>query len=58
MSNGNIIKHALNGFEKELTIDHKTYKVDEFCEDTNTVYKFYGCFWHGCLLQIATNPIS
>ena len=48
MSNGDSIKHALNGGEKELTIDNKNYKVDGFCEETNTVYKFYGCFWHGC----------
>ena len=48
MSNGVNIKHALNGGEKKLTIDDKTYKVDGFCEETNTVYEFYGCFWHGC----------
>ena len=42
------IKHALNGGEKKLTIDDKTYKVDGFCKETNTVYEFYGCFWHGC----------
>ena len=48
MSNGFNIKHALNGGEKKLTIGNKTYKVDGFCEETNTVYEFYGCFWHGC----------
>ena len=42
------IQHALNGGEKKLTIDGKTYKVDGFCEETNTVYEFHGCFWHGC----------
>ena len=42
------IQHALNGSEKKLTIGNKTYKVDGFCEETNTVYEFYGCFWHGC----------
>ena len=42
------IQHALNGGEKKLTIDGKTYKVDGFCEETNTVYEFSGCFWHGC----------
>ena len=42
------IQHALNGGEKKLTIDDKTYKVDGFCEETNTVYEFHGCFWHGC----------
>ena len=48
LSNGNNIKHALNGGEKELTIGDKTYKVDGFCKETNTVHEFYGCFWHGC----------
>ena len=42
------IQHALNRGEKELTTCDKTYKVDGFCEETNTVYQFYGCFWHGC----------
>ena len=46
VSNGVNIKHALNGGEKKLTIDDKTYKVDGFCEETNTVYEFYSCFWH------------
>ena len=48
VSNGVNIQHTLNGDEKELTIGNKTYKVDGFCEETNTVYEFYGCFWHGC----------
>ena len=47
MSNGVNIQHALNGGEKKLTIDGKTYKVDSLCEETNTVYEFYGCYWHG-----------
>ena len=42
------IQHPLNGGEKKLTIGDKTFKVDRFCEQTNTVYEFYGCFWHGC----------
>ena len=40
------IQHTLNGSEKKLVIDDKTYKVDGFCEETNTVYEFFGCFWH------------
>ena len=48
VSNGLNIQHALNGGEKKLTINDKTYKIDGFCEETNTVYEFYGCFWHGC----------
>ena len=28
----------------------KTYYVDGFYEETNTVYEFYGCVFHGCPL--------
>ena len=24
------------------------FKVDGFCKETNTIYKFEGCRWHGC----------
>jgi ribosomal protein S20 len=45
MSKDNInIRHALNGGEKHIL----GYKVDGYCEETNTVYQFHGCFWHGC----------
>ena len=42
MSKDKRIQHALNGVEKGLTIDNKTFKVDSFCEETNTVFEFYG----------------
>ena len=42
------IRHALNGGEKVLDIDDKTYKVDGFCEETNTAYEYDSCFYHGC----------
>ena len=58
VSNGVNIKHALNGGEKELTIDDKTYKVDGFCEETNIVYEFYGCFWHECPKCYRSNIIN
>ena len=58
VSNGNSIKHALNGGEKELTIGNKTYKVDRFCEETNTVYGTNSMVVFGMDVQIATNPIS
>ena len=32
----------------ERFISKYSYKVDGFCEETNTVYEFEGCFWHGC----------
>ena len=39
------IQHALDGGEKVI---NNKIKVDGFCESTNTVYEFQGCFWHGC----------
>jgi G:T-mismatch repair DNA endonuclease (very short patch repair protein) len=39
-----IIKSAVNG--GEYRIDGLT--VDGFCVETNTVYEFHGCYWHGC----------
>ena len=48
MSKDKNIQHVLNCGEKKLTIGNKTYQVDGFCEETNTVYEFYGCFWHRC----------
>ncbi len=38
------IRHALNG--GEYSFDNM--RVDGFCKETNTVYEFQGCFWHGC----------
>lgn len=49
VSKNNIhIQHALNGGEKQIIINNQTYKVDGFCEKSNTVYEYYGCFWQGC----------
>ena len=31
-----------------LAIVNKTYEVDGFCKETDTVHEFYGCFWYGC----------
>ena len=58
ISNGNNIKHALNGGEKKLTLNNRTYKVSGFCEKTNTVYEFYGCFWFGCSKCYRPNIIN
>ena len=37
------IQHVRNGGEKR--VGH--YSLDGYCEETNTVYEFQGCFWHG-----------
>ena len=41
------IQHALNDGEYRLDIDNKIYYCDGFCKDTNTIYEFYGDFFHG-----------
>ena len=44
------IRHSLNHSEGEKMIlaDGHRYRVDGFCETTNTVYEYHGCFFHGC----------
>jgi len=44
-NNINII-HAGNG--TEYKIRNSKYKADGYCKDTNTIYSFCGCIWHGC----------
>lgn len=38
------IQYALNDGEKKIG----PYRVDGYCETTNTIYEFYGCLFHGC----------
>jgi G:T-mismatch repair DNA endonuclease (very short patch repair protein) len=39
------IRHFRNtGYEKKIL----QYPVDGFCQDTQTVYQFHGCYFHGC----------
>jgi hypothetical protein len=46
------IMHACNGGEKPIFDVElgKTYYVDGFCKETNTVYEFYACVYHACPL--------
>jgi len=37
------IRHKLNGGEVKIG----QFKVDGLCE--NTIFEYYGCYWHGCL---------
>lgn len=41
---GQIIWHAKKGGEINLG----PYTVDEHDPESNTVYEFYGYYWHGC----------
>ncbi len=40
------IRHALNSGEKSLP--GTRYKLDGFCQETNTAYEYHGCVFHGC----------
>ena len=40
------IQHAGNASEYRLP--GLGFFVDGYCQATNTVYEFHGCFWHGC----------
>jgi len=51
------IQHAGNIGEKKIKINDRIFKFDEFCETSNTVYKFYGDFWHGNLSKYNQNDI-
>ena len=46
-TDGKFIQHAGNIGEKKIKINNKLFKVDGYCENTNTIYEFYGDFWHG-----------
>jgi G:T-mismatch repair DNA endonuclease (very short patch repair protein) len=43
-------------------IGRRRLPVDEFCKETNTVYEFQGCLWHGHRCWItkdkSVNPIN
>lgn len=41
------IQHAMNDGEKEIKINNNKYKFDGYCKDNNTVFEFYGDFFHG-----------
>lgn len=45
---GVAIRHALNHPAGEFKIPQTNYKADGYCAETNTVYLYHGCPWHGC----------
>ena len=54
---GIIIQHAGNIGEKKLKVQDKLFKADGYCESTNTIYEFYGDFWHGNPLIYSADEI-
>lgn len=41
-----IIQHAENSSEHQ--VKNSKYKADGYISETNTIYEYNGCFWHGC----------
>lgn len=41
------IQHNDNVGEKKIKVNNNYIRFDGFCEDTNTVYEFFGDFFHG-----------
>jgi len=52
ISNHIEIQRAFNKGEK--VIGSRQIPVDWFCEETKTIYQFFGCYWHGhqCALNV------
>jgi G:T-mismatch repair DNA endonuclease (very short patch repair protein) len=44
-----IYKGGKHNKEESFRINGKLYRVDGYCKETNTVYEFLGCWYHGCL---------
>jgi len=44
----NTVSHDGNGREVNLA-GVPTVKFDEYCAETNEVFEYLGCFWHGSL---------
>ena len=49
------IRHGKNRGEFKIKIDGKEYKFDGFHEQSNTVYEYHGCFYHGHLPEVCTD---
>ena len=47
-ANPDRIKHVRNGGEQCVTTPTDSYFVDGYDAESNTIYEFNGCFWHGC----------
>ena len=49
-TDGVAIKHVRNGREYRLS-ELPQFSVDGYCEEANTVYEIFRCYFHGCTCQ-------
>ena len=45
---GIYIQHAENGGEYKIKVGKKRISVDGYCKENNTIYSYFGCYWHSC----------
>ena len=50
-SDGRGADHALSQRSRIQAAELPRLSVDGYCPETNTVYEFFGCFWHGHTCQ-------
>jgi len=43
-----IYKGGKHNREETFKINGKLYRADGYCSNTNTIYEFLGCWYHGC----------
>ena len=43
---------------KTLIIDNRKYNVDAFDPITNTIYEFYGDYWHGNPIRFSAHDLN
>ena len=48
------IRHSRNFGEQRIG----KYRVDGYHQESNTIYEFHGCFWHGCIRCYARDTIN
>lgn len=48
------VRHVRNGGEVQVFTPAESYYVDGFDEDSNTVFEFYGCYYHDCPCRFKT----
>jgi hypothetical protein len=52
------IQHAGNEGEHSVICNERRINFDGYCKETNTVYEFYGDFWHGNPNVYSTNDYN
>ena len=46
------VRHVRSGGEVQVLTPAEMVFVDGFDQEINTIYEFYGCYFHGCSREI------